>query len=164
MPNRPPSDAIVALRSLPRRFRSLFAGLGDDEAPDDLAHRVGPDGHSAFDHIAGASRTLTTQERTLDQVLVDDDPALDPITTDTSEREAEQQPGGTVEERISELEIDAARLAERASRASAKDWTRTGRYDDGSAVSAADILWRAVDDAVEHLQGAERTLRDVRRS
>lgn len=163
MPIRPPSDAIVALRSLPRRYRSLFAGLGDDEAPDDLAHRVGESGRSAFDHIAGASRTLTTQERALDQVLVGDDPALDPITTDTSEREAEQQPGGTVEERIAELEIDAARLAERSTRAGARDWARTGRYDDGSTVTAADILWRAVDDAVEHLNAAERTLREVRR-
>jgi hypothetical protein len=162
MAPRPPSDAIVALRSLGRRYRALFAGLGEDEAPDDMAHRVGAQGHSAFDHMAAASRTLTTTGRALDHVLVEDDPVLDPMSTRTSEREAEQQPGGTVEERLSELEIDANRLADRASRTSARDWGRSGRLDDGFTVTAADLLWSAVDAAIEHLKSAGQILDEVR--
>src|SRR3546814_7552754 len=106
MAPRPPADAVVALRSLPRRYRGLCAGLGDDESPDDLAHRVGAGGRSAFDHIAAASRSLTTQDRALEQVLVEDSPTLDPASQDTHEREAEQQPGGSVDERLSELDIE----------------------------------------------------------
>ena len=83
------------------------------------------------------------------------------MSTDTSEREAEQQPGGTVEERIADLEVDAGRLADRASRASAHDWARTGRAD-GATITAADVLWGAVDAAVEHLRAAERVLDEVR--
>jgi hypothetical protein len=159
---RPPSDAIVALRGLGRRYRALFAGLGEDESPDDMAHRIGAEGRSAFDHIAAASRTLTTRGRALEHVLVEDDPALDPMSTDTSEREAEQQPGGTVEERLAELEVDAGRLADRAARTSAHDWGRTGHLDDGSTVTAAELLWRAVDAAIEHLKSAARVLDEVR--
>ena len=161
MTPRPPADAVVALRSLGRRYRSLFAGLGDDEAPDDLAKRVGAQGRSAFDHIAGASRTITTRDRALEHILVADDPELDPMSTDTSEREAEQQPSGTVEERIADLEVDADRLAARASRARAHDWARTGRAD-GATVTAAEVLWGAVDAAIEHLRAAQRVLDEVR--
>lgn len=159
---RPPSDAIVALRSLPRRYRGIFAGLGDDESPDDLAHRPGPEGRSAFDHIAAASRSLTTRGRALERILVDDDPRLDPMDTETVERERELMPGGTVEERLSELEVDALRLAEQADRASARDWGRTGRLDDDREVTASEVLWEAVDSAVDHLRAAERTLKEVR--
>jgi hypothetical protein len=162
MAPRPPSDAVVALRSLGRRYRALFAGRGDDEAPDDLARRIGSEGRSAFDHIAGASRTLTTCARALDHVLVEDDARLDPMSTDTSEREAEQQPGGTVEERIAELEVDANRLADRAAGVGAREWGRQATRDDGSAVRASEVLWEGVDDAIEHLRAAERVLSEVR--
>src|SRR3546814_14246337 len=94
----PPAESVVALRSLPRRYRGLFAGLGDDESPDDLAHRVGAGGRSAFDHIAAASRRLTTQDRALEQVLVEDSTTLDPAQQATHEREAEQQHGGPGDE------------------------------------------------------------------
>lgn len=161
MTPRPPADAIVALRSLGRRYRSLFAGLGDDESPDDLAHRIGSKGRSALDHIAGASRTITTSDRTLERILVEDEPSLDPMSTDTSEREAEQQPSGTVDERIADLEVDATRLADRASRAGARDWGRSGR-DGDVTVTGAEVLWRAVDAAIDHLKEAERVLSEVR--
>lgn len=162
MSPRPPADAVVALRSLPRRYRSLFAGLGEDESPDALARRVGLAGRSAMDHIAAASRTLTTAHRTLEQILVSDDPQLDPVDADTHEREAEMQPGGSLDERLSELQVDSERLADRSAHVRAAEWARTGRYDDGTAVTAAEVLWRAVDDAVAHLTSAETTLREAR--
>lgn len=162
MPHRPPSDAVVALRSLGRRFRSIFAGLGEDESPDDLARRPGARGLSAFDHVAAASRALTTRGRALDEILVSDQPTLEPTSLDTHEREAEQQPGGTVEERVSELDIDANRLADRAERVGAREWARTGKLDDGTTLSASEVLWQAVDGALGHLKDAERVLREVR--
>jgi hypothetical protein len=162
MAPRPPADAVVALRSLPRRYRALFAGLGDDESPDALARRVGAGGRSALDHIATTSRTLTTAHRTLEQVLVSDDPRLDPVDADTHEREAEMQPGGRLEERLSGLQVDSDRLADRSEHLSADDWSRQGRYDDGTTVTAADVVWHAVDKAVEGLKSAEQTLKEAR--
>lgn len=162
MAPRPPADGVVALRSLPRRYRGLFAGLRDDESPDALARRVGAGSRSALDHIASASRTLTTAHRTLDQVLVSDDPRLDPVDVDAREGEAEMQPSGSLEERLLELQLDSERLADRAEHVSAAEWSRAGRYDDGTTVTASDVLWKAVDKAVAHLESAEQTLQEAR--
>jgi hypothetical protein len=160
---RPPADAVVALRSLGRRFRAPFTALPDDESPDDIAHRVGSDGRSALDHVVAATRTITLLGRALEQVLVDDDPVVHPAVGDPSEREWEGAPDGTVEERLAELGWEADELAERAARVRAADWAREGRLAgrDGG-VSAAGLLWDAVDTAVDHLKAAERTLAEAR--
>lgn len=161
---RPPADAVVALRSLGRRYRALFAGLPDDEAPDDVAHRVGSDGRSALDHVVAATRTITLLGRALEQVVVEDDPVLHAAVGDPAERAWDQGlPGGTVEERLAELAWEADELAERASRIRGAAWARQARLagrDD--VVTAAALVWDAVDSALGHLQAAERTLAEVR--
>lgn len=162
MAARPPSDAVVALRSLGRRYRGLFAGLAHDESPDDLAHRNGSDGRSALDHAAAATRTITFLGRALDQALVDDDAVLHPGVVDPAEREWPDATG-TVDDGIDELARSADQLADRADRASASEWARAARVAGHDAsVSALAILWDAVDSAIEHLKAAERTLREVR--
>jgi hypothetical protein len=159
---RPPSDAIVALRSLDRRYRAVFAGLGDDESPEDLAHRKGPDSRSALDHVVAATRTITLFREALEQVLVEDDPVLDPAVVDPARRELPTAVG-TVDELLSELAWEADSLADRAERVAAADWSRKGRVADRDVtVTAAELLWRAVDAAIAHLRAAERTLEEVR--
>ena len=163
MATRPPSDAVVALRSLERRFRGLFAGREDDESPDDLAHRIGPDGHAAIDHVVAATRGITFLGRALEQLLVEDDPALHPAVVDRTAREWGDPPGGTVEERLAELAGEADTLADRVEHVPASDWSRHARVAGNDAdVSALDVLWDAVDNAVEHLRDAERTMAAVR--
>ncbi len=162
MAARPPSDAVVALRSLGRRYRGLFAGLGDDESPDDLAHRNGADGRSALDQVAAATRTITFLGRALEQALVDDDAVLHPAVVDATAREWPDATG-TVDEAIEELTRAAEQLADRADRASASEWARSAQVAGHDApVGALGILWDAVDAAIEHLNAAERTLREVR--
>jgi hypothetical protein len=163
MSPRPPSDAVVALRSLGRRYRALFAGLGADENPDDLAHRNGSDGRSALDHVVAATRTITFLGRALEQVLVDDDPVLHPAVADPARREWPDA-SGAVDDRVSELAWEADALADRVEHVAAADWGRHARVADHDAtISAAAILWDAVDSAIEHLKAAERTLHEVRR-
>ena len=163
MANRPPSDAVVALRSLGRRYRGLFVGLGDDESPDDLAHRVGPEGRSAGDHVVAATRSITLLGRALEQVLIEDDPVLHPAVVDRTEREWEGDSGGTVDDRLAELGWEADALADRAERVTAADWARQARVAGRDAtVGALAILWDAVDSAIEHLKQAEQTLAAVR--
>jgi hypothetical protein len=159
---RSPSDAIVALHSLGRRYRGLFAGLGEDESPDDLAHRNGSDGRSALDHLTAATRTITFLGRALDQVLVDDDAVLHPGVADPAEREWPDATGG-VDDAVDELTRAADQLADRSAKVSASEWARTAQVAgrDASA-TALDVLWDAVDSAIDHLKAAERTLRDVR--
>ena len=70
-----PSDAVVALRSLERRYRGLFAGLSEDESPDDLAHRRAGD-WSAIDHAVAAALFIARANRTLARVLTADSPSV----------------------------------------------------------------------------------------
>ena len=162
MAPRPPSDGVVALRSLGRRFRSVFAARGEDEAPDDLANRAGSDGRSGLDHVVAATRTLTFLGRALQQVAIDDDAVLHPAVGDPAQREWPEA-SGTVDELVSELAWEADALADRAERLSAAEWGRRARVAGQDAdVSVADVLWDAVDSAVAHLKAAEATLHEVR--
>jgi hypothetical protein len=163
MTTRPPSDAVVALRSLGRRYRGMFAGLGEDESPDDLAHRVGADGLSALDQVVAATRTISLLGRALEQIVTEDDPALHPAVADPTARQWDDTAGGTVDERVAELESEAERLADRVEHLPAEDWARTARVAGHDAdATTLGVLWDAVDSAIAHLKAAERTLTAVR--
>lgn len=162
MAPRPPSDAAVALRSLGRRYRGLFAAPAEDESPDDVAHRNGAEGRSALDHVVAAARTITFLGRALEMTLLEDDPVLHPAVLDASAREWPDATG-TVEERLAELGWEADALADRVAKVSAAEWARQARVAGHDAsVSAVAILWDAVDTAVKHLKAAEQVLREVR--
>jgi hypothetical protein len=159
---RPPSDAVVALRSLGRRWRGLFAGLGEDESPDALAQRPGANGRSALDHAAHATQAITLLGRALEQIVVDDDAALDPAVTQVDQR-AWPSTDGSVDEVVDALAAEAEQLADRAERVDAGDWSRrSSPASDGGDVDALTVLWDAVDSAVADLNAAEAVLREVR--
>lgn len=159
MSPRPPRDGAVALRSLPRRYRDMYAGLGEEESPDALARQTAPDGTSALGHLVAATQAVAATRRALDEVLTTQDPVVDPIAEETP-----AAPGGTLEERLSELGGEAAALADHVDRTAAADWGRRGHVGGhGDVVSAADLLWRGIDAAVAHLKSAERVLVEVRR-
>lgn len=159
MSPRPPRDGVVALRSLPRRFRALFAGLDDDESPDALAVRPGADGTSALGHVAAATQAIQSGSRALGDLLAKDGAVAEPVVAG-----AARTPGGSVEERLSELGWEADALADRAEHVGAEAWGRTGTVGGtGAGTSAADAFWSAVDLAVEHLKAAERALDEARR-
>ena len=162
MSPRPPADAIVALRSLRRRWRGLFAGLDDDESPDDLARRRDATGRSALDHATHAAGTIALLGRALEQTLVSEQPTLDPAVGDADRPPTDAPASTTVEGALDHLALEAEALAARADRRSAQEWSRTASTAGGASVSALDLLWEAVDTAVTDLKGAERTLREVR--
>lgn len=160
---RPPRDAVVALRSLGRRWRGLFAGLGEDESPDDLAHRPGADGRSALDHALHATRTLSLLGRAVEQTLWEEDAVLHPAVGDAGQRVWEAQAAGSVDDSLDELAHEADRLAARVEHVPADEWRRKARVAGQDAdTSPLEVLWDAVDAAVADLKAAEATLREVR--
>jgi len=159
-----PSDAVVALRSLERRYRALFAGLGQDESPDDVARRQAGNGWSALEHVVAATWAISAAARGLDAVLTQDTPVLEPNEVDPVLRPRPGLPTGTLHERLAEQSKVANELADRTERVPAGDWERIGLLGDGSGrrVSALDLLRTAVDAGVTHLKGAEYVLDEVR--
>jgi hypothetical protein len=160
-----PSDAVVALRSLERRYRSLLTDLDeDDESPYQIAIRPGADGWSALGHVVAAARAIAASSRALSAVLTRTLPRLDPINVDPAARPRPGPPTGTVHERLAELGLEATRLADRAQRVAPAEWNRQGTVDDGSArqITALDIVRAAVDAGITHLGAAKRTLDEVR--
>jgi hypothetical protein len=154
-----PADAAVALRGFERRYRGLFAGLGDDESPDDIARRqVG--GWSAIDHVVAAARAMSAADRALAAVLTSDSPTLAPSDVLAEARPHPGTPTGPVHERLAELGFEAVATADRIERVAATDWQREGTVSDGSGrrVSALDLARLAVDAGVTHLREARKVL------
>jgi hypothetical protein len=159
-----PADAAVALRSLERRYRGLFAGLGDDESPDEVAHRKAGNGWTAVEHVVAAAWTIAACNRALQRVLREDTPHLDPTDVDPALRDRPGSVSGTVHERLAELGLEANAMADQIDKVPAKDWERLGLLDDSSGrrVSALDIVRSAVDAGITHLRAAEYVLNEVR--
>ena len=159
-----PNDAAVTLRGLERRYRGLFAGLGDDEAPDDVGHRQAADGWSAIEHVVAAAWAIAAAERALATVLTAERPTLSPDDGDPTDRPKPGAPTGTVHERIAELGLETTALADRIDHVPAAGWAREGviSADHGRTVSALDIVRSAVRAGIDHLRAAERVLDEVR--
>jgi hypothetical protein len=156
---RPPSDAAVALRSLPRRFRSLFADVDHDQSADALAQRPAEDGTTALGHLVAAARSVAAAGRGLDQIQLAEGVPLEDVTSSASTAT------GPVEERLAELGWEVDATADRVERTMASEWGRVGKLSSsGQTVSALDLVWRAVDDAIAHLKAAERALEEARRA
>jgi hypothetical protein len=159
-----PADAVVALRSLERRYRALFAGLGEDESPDEIAQRRAANGWTALEHVVAAAWAIAACGRALARVLHDDTPHLDPSDVDPALRDRPGSPSGNLHERLAELGLEANAVADQVEHTPAQDWDRLGLLDDSSArrVSALDIVRSAVDAGVTHLRATEYALDEIR--
>ena len=158
-----PSDAVVALRGLERRYRGLFAGLSDDESPDDLAHRRAG-GWSAADHAVAAARFIAGANRALARVLTADSPSVAAADVDPAAPSSPGAPPGPVDGPLTDLGAEANAMADRIDHVPAGDWTRTAVVGNGGGrtVTALDIARAAVDAGVTHLREAEKVLGAVR--
>ena len=118
-----PSDAVVALRSFPRRYRALVASVDPDER-DRLLRAGSP---SAVDHLADAARAISGSGAAPDD---DPQPLADAIGV-AAERRAEEAEGRSGDEWKDQQLLDALRetvhsgihhlrLAERAVEAALK--------------------------------------------
>ena len=161
-----PSDAVVALRSLPRRFRAALAPPEREEPdvpadPDDLAHRPGSDGASALDHALRAARAIEAARMAAHTVLTVEGPAVDLTALDAPAGGLAD--GATTEQALRELDDAISRMADEISHVDAASWNRLGTIAGANgSVTALDVVRQAVDCAVTHLKAAERTLDALR--
>lgn len=145
-----PSDATVATRSYPRRYRALLVRPDDEEGAAVVTRRPAPDQWSALEHAAHvadvvalvATAVRALQRRQQPEVRVEPGPP----TVDTVD---------AVLERLTAACGDlAAALGEVAGR----DWQRTGRLPTGGVVTPLDLAREAVHVGAHHRREIERLL------
>ncbi len=161
LPPLSPADAVATLRSLPRRFQAIVAPPAPDDPLSATPDDPDAEGWRPTQRLARVAALLAQAAPSLDQVLVRDDPALDPGAL-TPEPTAAPGGSGTadvtashVPSLLDELTAAATRLADLASGVPAEAWARPAHVGD-TAVQAIDLLRHAVAGAIVHLRALER--------
>ena len=155
-------DALVALRSYPRRFRSAAIPIEGDPGVAEWALRIGPTGRSVVDILSHTTNSWILLGQALHQVLTADDPTVHPAVGDDDAREWETPPGTTVEDALERLTDEAENLATHVAAIHSPDWNRTGRIAGGGATTALDLVRDTVRVGAEALPLIESTLAAVR--
>lgn len=158
-----PNDAVTALRSYPRRYRSALAPIADDESIEELGQRVGPDGESAVGLTAGAVRTWTVLREALRQIQVSDTPVVHAAVVDPRQRQWEAPVRESVASVLEQLDDEAAAFADAVAAVPGDQWTRTASVAGGGTVTALDVAREAVRVGHDQLGAIERTLAALRR-
>jgi len=146
-------DAVVALRSYPRRFRSAILPT-DDPDVEELAYQVGPDGHSALDHVVAATNTFVLLGQALRQALTSDKPVVHAAVTDPAQREWAAPPRLTIATALDRIDDEAGALADVVARVELPAWNRPAQVAGGGQVTAFDIVKEAVRAGADHLRAA----------
>jgi hypothetical protein len=163
-----PADAVVALRSLPRRYREAAGLAGDDPDPggdgngEDDAGPGHPDGDAAdrralvLAQAAQAGSAIAALGEDLRRVLISDDPALT-TTDDTATAGGGGSDGTDPDAVLARLKEVTDRVAELTEDQPATAWKRVGHRSDGPR-SAAALLGEAVHAGVHHLRLAQQAV------
>lgn len=156
-------DAVAALRSYPRRYRSALAALTPDDDVDALARRVGPTGSSAFDLTVDTVRTLAILGQALHQVLTVDGPVLHEAVTNPAARAWDGPEPAGLGDALDLLTDEANALADTIDRTSFTQWSRPATVAGGGTLEAFDIVREAVRTGGDNLRAAEQAMAAARR-
>lgn len=146
------ADCIAALRSMGRRWRSLFKDVPQDR----LRERLDPATWSPLEYGAHTRDVLALLGWGIAKVLEGEKPSFEGIEPDadaTDHGYNALDPDNVLEE----LETNAERIAGRAERALPDHWHRTATIG-GVETEAGWLLRHAVHDASHHLRDVERQL------
>jgi hypothetical protein len=157
-----PSDAEVALRSFPRRFREVLRPIGDDEAVDAVASQRGPDGSSALDLVDALVSRWEVQRAALHQALVADAPVVPREAVDLSVPVPGTGGPARVDAALTSLGREAGALADAVGAAPSSGWARTATTGAGVTTSALDVVREAVRAGRDTLDAVQRALAAVR--
>ena len=153
-----PTDAVVALRSFPSRWRSALAIHLDDRDPESiLTRRPTPLGWSALEHAGHVRDVLHALDIRVQRVLREDEPVL-PETHVTPPSGANEQGMAVV---LAALTLSSDQFAETVMGIPELAWYRRGRRA-GKLVSAIDLVREAVHEGSHHLGLATGTIDELR--
>ena len=152
-----PGDAVVALRSFPRRYRALVLPVADPVV-EARAQQVGPGGVSAVELVADTVRTWLIQREALRQTQVHDFPLFHPAVLHADERHWHTPVVESAESALEQLEDLAGEFAADVEAIRGDAWFRSGTIAGGATVTALQLLEAAVSVGADNLRQIERTL------
>jgi hypothetical protein len=156
-------DAIVALRTFPRRWRAALAVL-DEEDEKVLRRHPQPDVWSALGYAAHTRDALAVNGWALDRTLTEDHPVFEWPDAEVRNTTAAGYDDLDVTAVLDELGTNATRIADRADRTDAADWRRPASIPhEHGEVDALWFLHHAVHEGSHHLRDVQRVLEAVRR-
>ena len=156
-----PADAVVAMRSWPRRYRAALLPVDDDETIE-RAGQLGPQGVSALDLVTDTARTWALLGRALHDITISDSPVLHPAVTDPAARHWEASVHDPLLSILDQIDDGAAALADAFAELPAADWKRSATTAGGTAVSALDIAAEAVRVGADNLRQIESVLASLK--
>jgi hypothetical protein len=155
-----PPDAVVAVRSLPRRWRGAFAKAGDEEDSEALLRRRPPaGGPSAVELACRVAEGLVLLEGHVRHTTVSEQPDLSPadVPHDRVAACAERLPDAVLDQLAGGADALAAALDAVPSGAWLRPATLDGRLTDVRGLARA-----AAHEGTHHLREAERVIGEVR--
>lgn len=157
-----PKDAVVAVRSFPRRYRALLTGMGpNDEEPESvIRRRPGATTWSALEYTAHVAEVLDGIGVAVRRITVEDSPALPSSDPDRLVVEKNYNAMDRTEV-LGWLDLVCGALAEVLQGVRADDWARVGRFDWGERDALA-MARNAVHEGAHHLRDVQRVLSQVR--
>jgi len=157
------ADAVVALRSYPRRYReAIFADdRGDAEA---RASQIGPTGHSVIELVTNTANTFVLLGQALHQVIVTTEPVVHAGVADAAQREWDLPPGTSLDAALGRLGDEATALAEAIARVHGNEWARKGQLAGGGTITALDVAREAVRAGADNLRSVVTTVEGLRRA
>lgn len=138
--------------------------MEEDERADDLAHRAGPDGRSALDHVDRAARATALIGAALHEVLTRDDPALEGAVVDDAVRGWESTADASSASALDFLTVEVEALSAQIDATHAEQWVRSGTVAGDRRVTALELAQEAVRTGAEYLRAAEAAMQAARRN
>ena len=156
-----PQDAVVAVRSFPRRYRGLLVTPGSADPPDAVfRRRPDPSTWSALEYTAHVADRVDHLGPAIRRITFENRPAISVF--DNEQRAAVK--GYNVLDRtevLGWLDFACAELASVLEGVNADDWTRTGLFATGERDALA-LARDGVHEGSHHLRDVQRVLVAVR--
>jgi len=153
-------DAVVAVRSFPRRYREALAGPVDDPAWDRIVRRrPSPEVFSAIEYTGHVAMAMESWKARLEKVLVQDDYVYTPTDVDAAVRDQHFETQA-VDAVLQRLEAAATAFADAIAHLSHTQMERTFLR----ASTPRTVRWifqQVVHEGSHHLRDVARVLREA---
>jgi hypothetical protein len=156
-----PQDALVAVRSFPRRYRALLVTPGLQDGPDAVfRRRPDPSAWSALEYTAHVADRLDHLGPAIRRTTFENEPSIEVFD---NEQRAADQAYNTLErsEVLGWLDLACGELASVIEGVRADDWTRTALLPTGRR-DALTLARDGVHEGAHHLRDVHRVLDAVR--